>query len=298
MPRRKLFKPSAANVPLTLTDRHYKILNAVGSLKYLTGSLLAALLMDTVQPPKVKGQPTGQVIKRAMAELFWHGYLGRPRSQVPLWSQREGSHELIYTLTRKGREALEQKYPGSTATFILPSTTALPAMFHTLMLARFRITLLKALPTNRPLSQWQQGKHLKATVTLNGERTPVIPDAFFSIQYTDQPTGHNLAHFFIEADRSTMTLKRFRAKLLAYQSYYNAGGHTQQHGIKGYRVLTITPSSQRRDNLKALTTDLDNPNAYLFASETDYDPTAPQQLLMPIWYVGTNPQPRELLPNI
>jgi hypothetical protein len=62
-------------------------------------------------------------------------------------------------------------------------------------------------------------------------------------------------------------------------------------------VLTITPSPQRRDHLRAIAASLATPNAYYFASERDYTPTNPATILSPIWYTGTDLQPRPLLQN-
>jgi hypothetical protein len=304
MPRRKLFRPSAHWIPLRLTERDRLILQAVGACKYLTGSLCAAFLIDYVQPPKVRGTRTGQVIKRLMADLYQHGYLTRPRAQVPLWSQQEGSHELIYSLTGKGRAALEATTPGSTKGFILPSKQHLPLMFHSLMIARFRITLLKALtsPTSHAsLTHWHQGKDLKAIVQVNGKRTPIVPDAFLTLQLTDRPGGQNTSHNFLEADRSTMSLKRFQHKLLAYQTYRATGQHTAQYGITTFRVLTITPSPQRRDHLRDLaqrTLTPDQARFCWFATAQDYDPNQPETILAPIWRSGKDQTPRRLIPPL
>jgi len=302
MPRSpfKLFKAPAAKIPLTLTDRHYLILHTVGTYKFITSQLTAALLIENVHDPVVRGNKTGEVLKRAMTDLFRHGYLARPPVQVLFRQMTQGSHELIYTLTPKGRAALTDKYPNLSQTLIDPSRDVqIPAMLHTLMIARYRVTLTKALHQTQPqlqLKAWQQGKHLKSLVTVQGRRTPVIPDAFFTITNLARPTGANTAPFFLEADRSTMSLTRFKRKLQAYAIYKATGSHTTQHGIQGFRVLTITPSKERRDNLRQLAATLPLAGAFWFAHEQDFDPWHPETILQPIWVTGKHPEPRELLP--
>lgn len=301
-PGTKLFTPNAPRVPLRLTDRHYYILNAVGTNKYLTGSLCAALLMPLVNPPQVHGEPTGQVIKRLMAELFNHGYLNRPKAQVLLRNQEQGSHEMIYTLATKGKEALELKDPTASDELLTHHRDAtIPAMLHTLMIARFRVTLTRGLATTRQgkLTQWQAGKHLKATVTITDERgytrAPVVPDGFFTFTLTDAAEGKNKSHGFLEADRSTMPLKRFKRKLQAYAAYHQTQGHTKQHDIKGFRVFTITPSAQRRDHLRELAATLPLAAVFWFASEKDFDPMSPDSILGPIWVTGKHSEALALL---
>jgi hypothetical protein len=299
-PSIKLFKPKWPTHTLALKERHYLILEAVGNYKYLTNELGAALLMRLVQPPKVKGKPTGEVIRRAMTELFNYGYLARPMIQVQFRQAQRGSHKMVYTLTPKGKAALELQDPNASQFFVAPSRRATtPAMLHTLMIARFRATLA-ALTHNHPdhyqISQWQQGQHLKSTVTVEGRKTPVVPDGFMTIKLLSQPTGKQQTHFFLEADRSTMPLKRFKRKLLAYQTYHETSEHTRQHKIKGFRVLTITLSPERRDNLRNLAAGLGMASAFYFACEKDFDPFKPETILKPIWVTGKHKDPQALLP--
>lgn len=288
---------------LDLRERHYLILMAVGNYKYLTWPLVAALLIHKVQPPQVQGKPTGEVIGKAMTALFNHGYLLRPKSQVQFRQQEQGSHKLIYALSPKGKAALELEHPGSTQDFVTASRESqTPALLHTLMIARFRVTLYAALrkhPTAK-LLKWQQGKHLKRLVRVKGYQTPVVPDGFFSIQFSDRPAGSNTAHFFLEADRSTMPRKRFHQKLLAYQTYFETGQHTEQHQIKGFRVLTITISPERRQSLRVVATAPDLAElatAFWFACEKDFDPFKPETILKPIWVTGKHLVPQTLLPS-
>jgi Replication-relaxation len=50
------------------------------------------------------------------------------------------------------------------------------------------------------------------------ERLPVEPDAMFTLRFTKRPAARQLAHFFYEADRGTMTGADMMRKLRAY--YY------------------------------------------------------------------------------
>ncbi|MBK8025150.1 MAG: replication-relaxation family protein [Chloroflexi bacterium] len=70
--------------------------------------------------------------------------------------------------------------------------------------------------------QWRGENDLKADydrVNIRSEsgrlvNVSVIPDSYFVLQ---TPLG--VAHFFLELDRGTMTVKRFKNKIVAYQTY-------------------------------------------------------------------------------
>lgn len=46
-----------------------------------------------------------------------------------------------------------------------------------------------------------------------------------------------------------MTRERFLQKLLGYWEWFGQGGHTGKHGIRAFRVLTVTKSEERREGL-------------------------------------------------
>ena len=46
-------------------------------------------------------------------------------------------------------------------------------------------------------------------------------------------------HFFLELDRGSEELKRFRDKVEAYVAYYKSGMYAQRYGAQGFRVLTV-----------------------------------------------------------
>lgn len=82
-------------------------------------------------------------------------------------------------------------------------------------------------------------------------RIPVRPDRFFGLNING-----SLNYYFVEVDRGTMRLKRFRRKLRGYREYYHSGGFLKKYGKKGqekedlpFRVLTTAPSKWRRNNL-------------------------------------------------
>jgi hypothetical protein len=88
----------------------------------------------------------------------------------------------------------------------------------------------------------------------------VVPDRLFSVAYPD-----NLRHnFALELDRATADLRSktlvgkssFRRKLIGYFHAWRAHRHTETWGFQSFRVLTITPSAWRLENMLALLRDV------------------------------------------
>lgn len=144
-------------------------------------------------------------------------------------------------------------------------------------------TALAVATKNGPvkLVAWKEGRSLwdSVSVRIDGarERLPVRPDAFFTLEDTTRPSGQNQVHFFLEADRSTTTHQRFQRKLTAYWHYFQEGSHTAKHGIRTFRVATVTLTPDRAKNLCAAAAEiLPSParKFYLFADDPTIGGTA------------------------
>jgi len=93
-------------------------------------------------------------------------------------------------------------------------------------------------------------------------------------------------YFFIEADRSTMSHRRFRDKILAYLLWWRQGGARKRLGIDNFRVLTLTVSEKRRDNLvKTAQRAVEKGGGYMFwfCCINDIDLAKPESVLKRIW---------------
>jgi hypothetical protein len=85
-----------------------------------------------------------------------------------------------------------------------------------------------------------------------GSMLGVVPDRVFALDYTDANGQRQRIHFFLEADRGTMPVKRrtlsqtsFGRKMLAYVSTWRQNIHQQKLGINRFRVLTVTTIPKR-----------------------------------------------------
>src|SRR5262249_24477851 len=111
---------------------------------------------------------------------------------------------------------------------------------HALLISQVRAAVsIGARHTGFQLIRWREDRGLLDRVEIALDpgyvSQPVAPDAFFSLQ---DPKARKL-HFFLEADRGTMTIARFMLKLRAYAVYFQEKKHTAKYGIEYFRVLSV-----------------------------------------------------------
>ena len=99
-----------------------------------------------------------------------------------------------------------------------------------------------------------------------------------------------------------MTRERFVQKLVSYSRWYRTGGHTEELGIKGLRVLTVTKSEGRSQSLlgaTACSSELSDALAmFWFASEARFERETASRIVDVIWNVASVPgERRGLLPR-
>lgn len=230
-----------------------------------------------------------QVILRRLQRLFHHGYLDRPRSQ-----RQRGNAAMAYAIGQRGADLLAiesgQKVSGDWA----EKNRQLGASYleHVLMVSRFQAALRFALKTNASaeLERWAGDGLVRDAVVVehetSTERIPVAPDAFFTIKLPNEPDGRNRVHLFLEADRGTMTVKRFFTKLRGYWHWWRSG-RQESLGINNFQVLTITRTPERAAGLFDAARELDAPRhrglrLFLFGTERAYA-GEPVRVLDAIW---------------
>jgi hypothetical protein len=160
---------------------------------------------------------------------------------------------------------------------------------HTMMLTDFRTILILAL---RAMSEidiqlWLPDGALREEVIVDYRKAPVVPDGYVVFERQGKK-----AHAFIEADQSTMTGRRFSRKLKAYLTWWQEGKSRDKLDAEFFRVLTLTKSRERRNNLCKIAQDVcgreEDPNArwlFWFGAETDYLIENPVSVLDAIWRV-------------
>jgi hypothetical protein len=280
--RRRRFRRHRFGKPVfVLQDRDREIVRLVSAHRFITSEEIQALVPGS-----------GQVILRRLQVLFHNGFLDRPRQQ-----RARGNAPLVYALGSKGAALLAElagKRPAGGDWSEKNRQAGLPYIEHTLMVSRFRTALTLACRQNGKvaLEDWREGAELRDEVRVEHsdwtERIPVCPDAYFTLRLAGEPKGRNRVRVFLEADRGTMTVKRFTLKTRGYWHYWRSGRQEEKFGIKNFLVLTVTATPERAANLCAATAGLDAPRhrglrMFMFGSEQAYSLTDPLPILSGVW---------------
>jgi DNA-binding HxlR family transcriptional regulator len=266
-PRFKKFERAETPPKFRVSELDLKILRDISDYRVL----------DTRHILALHSEASPRTIQRRLQLLFQAGFLERPVYQ---FSQYKGTPSYIfYTLGRKGAQFLFPSQRTTKWTKQLKPTFLL----HHLMVLDFRVILTLALRNKKEskLLNWRED-NLTDSVYLEGERLPISPDAFFTIE-----DKGDLLHFFLEANRSTMESERFLKKMKAYWQWWLEEGHKKKFGISVFRVLTITISEERKENLRKITKKADErqrgSEMFLFTCQKDYNLEKPESILKPIW---------------
>lgn len=260
--------------PMRLTERDQEVIAAVYHHRILSQGQIERLLFAGTHR---------SVAQRRLALLYDHGYLDRrflPRIGGLVTSP------ILYLLDKKGSEYL-LAHRGYDDIHWRPGDNSLgyEHIEHLLAINTFRIEMTLACRThNLPLQTWLDDTTLKqdydrVNLPRSAHPVAVIPDAYFSIA---TPKGDT--HFFLELDRGTMTSKRFKGKVLAYIAYASSGLAEKRFGTTKFRVLTVTESEKRAENLKNATEGVGGKRRFWFGTLADL--RVERILTEPVWLVA------------
>lgn len=264
--------------PMRLTERDIDIVEAIYQHRVMRQDQIQYLLF---------GRKNKSGAQRRLEHLFDHGYLERVFLPVHMG---EGRSPTLYVLDRAGADLLRERrdYPDLVWH---SSSKDIRQMFieHALAINDVMIAVTLACQENGfELETWQGENQIKAdydrvrAVTTAGRRksVPVVPDSYFAI------VAHQRRHhFFLELDRGTMTIDRFKNKIAGYIAYHRSGKYEERYGTRSLRVLTITTGPKRVERLKQGSEEIKGQRRFWFAHLEDvrFDTI----LTAPIWQVAT-----------
>jgi len=281
------YKRAKTPVPLRLQERDKEIIKLVWEYRFLQADHISLLL----------GSNRKSILRR-LQKLYHNRYLQRIYFPIVLF--QGGSEKPIYALDRKGAEILTEDLgipPEKLDWTDEKNKVKERYLRHALMISNFRVILTCAIREVHPyfsLLFWMQGKELKDEVFFEENspfgpverRIAVVPDALFCLEDRRQGKEGKM-YFFLEADRSTMTTKRFLWKMRGYWNYWKQGKVSQRYGFRNFRVLVLTKSPQRRDSLCQVTQKADDRQIgsymFWFAAEEDIKLEDPLSIFQYIW---------------
>lgn len=203
---------------------------------------------------------------------------------------------MVYAIGQKGAELLARESGRRPTADWSEKNRQLGASYleHALMVSRFQAALRFALQAQGSVSleRWIADGVVRDSVSVeheaSTERIPIAPDAFFTLRLLNEPAGRNRIHVFLEADRGTMTAKRYFVKMRGYWHYWRSGKQEERFGMKNFLVLTVTSTPERAASLCAVTGELDTPKhrglrMFLFGSEDTYVEDRSLRILDAVW---------------
>ena len=251
-------------------------------LRHATASMLEQLVTTGEQPKHLrqhnpaKGDNNApkhpyRWMQKRLSKLEDHGYVVSRRAAITapqIWSiANKGADEVMleYGIERtrtnwssKNRSRSDRNYE------------------HSLMIANFRLALELAL-RDRPqttIERWWPDGRFETSVTITetvetrrrkGKKTanrtikktvPLVPDAHFLIK-----DGEDRHYFFLEADRSNKDHTFMRRRYSAYYHLWKDEIFKQPdnpYDMPGFRVITLTYSELRKENLRATAKTVDD----------------------------------------
>lgn len=226
--------------PIRLTGRDLRILHAVGDYRLLTTSQIRRLFFRSIHKAR-----------KRLFKLWQHELLDRRFRAVSLGDRPK---DILYTLSRRGARFLTQKGGSwSKAQPRASSAIGKSHLFtdHTIARNDFRIGLETSVTHTQDtkLVSWRHDSDIRQTVNVvigtaspRLQRVTLIADAQFTL--TD---GSHRQSFFLEVDRGTVSLSRWRTRLAAYSKLLSL---QQPPGCtRPFLLLVTTPSETRAENI-------------------------------------------------
>ncbi len=268
---------------MRLTERDVDILEAVHQYRVLRQDQIQTLFFGT----KAAAQ-------RVLVRLYDHGFLERKFLPVLY-----GRSPTLYVLDKRGADVLRSER-GYEDLIWYSSNKDLKTDFieHTTAINDFRLSVVvSARKQGLELITWASESQLKSDydrVRIGNGKRPVslIPDSYFAVS---TPAGK--AHFFVEIDRGTETLDRFRQKVRAYVAYYESGGYEKRYGTRSIRILTVATGEGRLANLRAATAQVTGETGgrrrFWFALASNLTPET--VLTAPVWLIAAEETPLSII---
>jgi hypothetical protein len=281
-PRAKRFERRQTPAPFQLTERDLRILSHVARHRFLSSQHLARL-----------DGGSEQNLLRCLRILFDHQYLDRPYTQlahVPI----SGPRPMVYGLGRRGAQALRDHSAHADRSDWTERNKRAGAKFieHTLAIADFMVGLEidcrergdikllyeREILAHAPERTQKSREPLRLVIPGLSNKmgvSSVIADGLFGLIFPDDTA----AYFLLEVDRGSMPVVRsnfdrtsYNRKLLVYWEAWKKKLHVEQFGVSQIRVLTITDSAKRVDNMLSAVNEITagkGSNFFLFASSKD-----------------------------
>jgi len=208
---------------------------------------------------------------------------------------RSGSaKESVWALARRGAAELSRRNEIPLPSHLSEKDTRSNLFIdHTLARNDFRICFeLLSKRGKLELLDWKQSPDdIGFTVELRGphggiQRVPLVADGYVVVRCKGKTH-----HLLLESDMGTMSLKRMERKYRAYWKWWKNGGHKSEFDAGNMRILTVTSSYRRLDNLRRLAMSApanghNGSGLFWFSTLPHVDPNVPDEVLERVWWAA------------
>lgn len=262
-----------ARPPMVLTDRDREIVATVNAYQALLGKQLERLFFTSRSTAQYRLQ-----------RLYQHEFLDRHFMTVV--STAPAASPMIYTLGKRGAYLLSQEkgyLPSQLRRF--PKVIKWQFMEHLLAINEVRLAITLACqapgftleawldePIFRGAPEYVQVSDGKGKTS----EKPIFPDGYVRIK-----TPQGTAHCFLEVDRATEQQSKFRPQVDVYEAYVASGQYQRRFSPKSMRVLIVTTTAERMQNLKKTVAAAGGDEKYWFTTFSQV--TEETVLTAPIW---------------
>lgn len=248
---------------------------------------------------------TGRACRRRLLELVGAGYVDR--LSLLYANPVAGSPAAVFQLARKGHEFLAEHHDDERFR-VMPAEGVLPHLLqHWLALSETHILLDQAIARQSVVTldgwineydivnkdeQSPEKRYCLYTLIRDNPRLVCAPDAGFVLS----AGGHSRV-YYVEQDRATSGVQQLASgKTKGYAAMFENGLHKRhfaQATLPAFRVLLITTSKKRRDNLRGAIATKPGANLWWFASTDDL--TAETFLSAAVWHVCGDAKPHSII---
>lgn len=261
--RGRLFERPETPRPFRITERDLNLLGNLARYRLASGEQLA--ILDGGSP---------QNVSRALLALWENNYVERLLGQVKQRVLYKGSFPLIYGLSRPGAWLLRKHGYDVSGRLLYQTDKQRRAGWrfieHRVYITEFMIRLELAcrqrsdialidrreIFNTAPKTQKDRRVRLIVKVRIDGTHRllSVDPDELFGLRLLD---SERASYFMLERDRGEMPVHRrsskdqtyYAKKMLAYHEANRVEEHVQELGLPSFRVLTVTTSRSRVDQM-------------------------------------------------
>jgi len=228
--------------PMRLTKRDKKVIEWVYLFRFLT--------MDQIKLLEFKNI-SKTACQRRLTLLYHNRYLSAIHK--PTYSGF-GSSKRAYCLSKRGKEVISYMFGGTDPKTIKwnerNNQIEIYFLEHTLAVNDVRVAFTLSARNLGYSLEWIPEWELKALKEKArdpekpGKFLPIVPDGYFILKDCNWK-----ARFCVEADRATETNRQWKDKVRGYVEYVRTGQYFRRYNSESLRVLVITTSQKRLENL-------------------------------------------------